>query len=205
MGFKPKQIIKMLNVPTSTVYSIKDKLVKEGRREFTNWVDNEYLWTYVSTIDNFDKTISSCNEKLEKLPKKFAMLETELRNELNNTPERMAMVRATLLQSIINLSTAELTEARNLMAQRDRTTEAKARTLNDGPYVRAIDTALKTGLKVTPHLKEVNDMFGINTPVAIESEKPQELPMTTPSPTPSPTLTDDDKIIMSQMDDEPPT
>jgi len=198
MGMEPKQIIKVTGIPSATVYRIRDKLIAEARYDFKTLLEGDYVWKYLQTIANFSKTIQQCNERIDGLAGKYAKLEQDMRQELEVTPPKMAMVRATLLQGLANLQSAQTAELRELVNQRDKASESKAKTYNQGPFVHALDELIKTGKAEAPRLKEVEDMFGNKPEVSIDdtADEPQQLPQPTQEPT------DDDLDVLREMDED---
>lgn len=186
MGMEPKQIIKVTGIPKSTVYDIREKLREEAKYDFDELMGKDYLWKYQQTISNYSKTIQESNEEIEELKKKYEDLEVELREELASIPIDKYIARATILNTIASLPSAKASDMQRLMQQRDKASEMKAKTYNQGPVVFAINNWLKTGKPVEPHLQvlEVNE------------------PLPESQPLPAPEISDDDLDVLKEMENE---
>ena len=215
MGMDAKQIIALRGIPKTTVYRIRQKLIQEAKYDFLSLLNGEYIWTYIQTLANFTKTIRQCNERIDGLPAKYAQLEREMRAELEATPPKMAMVRATLLQAIANLQSAQSAELKELVAQRDKASNEKARTLNQGAFAKAVDELIRTGQKIEPNVPEILALVAEVTGIPLApSEAPKndtlpealpvdvniDMPPTAPQPIIMPTA--DDLEVLKKMDED---
>jgi hypothetical protein len=156
MGFSVSQIVKLTGIPKTTVHHCKNKLVRASRFDFERLLDGEYLYAYMRTMEDYQRTIQQCNERLAELQAKYNKLENDIYAELETTTSKLA--RATLLKTLAGLASQYTNDLTALLALRDRAVEAKAKTLNQGPYVRAVEQMLQTGQKSLPYIKEVDDI-----------------------------------------------
>lgn len=191
-GLEPKQIIKVTGIPESTVYWVRKKLREEARLDFKELMSEDYIWKYQKTLENYSKTIQQMNEAIAEAKAKYADKEAELREELAGIPSDKYIARATILQAIVAIEGQKNQDLVKLTAQRDKATEAKAKTYNQGPVVHAVDEWLRTGNANQPEIEALNTTVSTN-PIP---ETPKPLPQAP---------TDDDIEIMRKMDEESTT
>ncbi len=191
-GLEPKQIIKVTGIPESTVYWVRKKLREEARLDFKELMSEDYIWKYQKTLENYSKTIQQMNDAIAEAKQRYAAKEAELREELAGIPSDKYMARATILQAIVAIEGQKNQDLVKLTAQRDKATESKARTYNQGPVVYAVDEWLRTGNANQPEITALNNAVDVNidTPPA----DPKPISMQAPDA--------DDLEILKQMDEE---
>ena len=50
IGYEPKHIMALTNIPKPTVYRIVDKLRKEARYDFNNLMEKDFLYKYQQNL-----------------------------------------------------------------------------------------------------------------------------------------------------------
>lgn len=160
IGYEPKHIMALTNIPKPTVYRIVDKLRKEARYDFNNLMEKDFLYKYQQNLENISLTIQQTNEEIEAMTKKYATFEYMLMKELEMTPETKHMARATLLANLISNQTQKTNTLERLIAKRDAATEIKARLFNQGPVIASLDEWVNSGKATNapmPRLKMLDD------------------------------------------------
>jgi hypothetical protein len=135
IGYAPKDIIKVTNIPKSTVYRDVKSLKSEAKVDFENLMTEDYTWVYYKTLENYDKTIIACNKELEKFDEKYDKLEKKILAEMENIPDNKIGARVNLYSSLIALIGMRTSEKMRILNQRDTATNQKAKILNAGPVV----------------------------------------------------------------------
>lgn len=143
MGAEVNQIVKLTNIPHSTVYRIIAKLSSEATNDFQRLVSGEFLLRYFENMKNISKTIFDMNVRLENVDQQYTALENELRAELAQIPTNRNMERVSLYSLITQLHINKSHEIERLSNRRDKASEIKAKLLNDGPVAHAINILLK--------------------------------------------------------------
>ena len=151
-GWSVKDIVSNTNISKSTVYDVLAKMKKSARYNFKELMTEDYLWKYENTLDNFDRTIRECNEEMELVKSKYAVIESKINLQIVGLSDSKAMVKANLLANLISCQSSRTNEIIKLCAQRDRASDLKARVYNAGPVVNAIDEWIN---KTTPPMGEL--------------------------------------------------
>ena len=135
VGYEAKDIVKITNIPKGTVYRIVDKLREEAKINFDQLMTKDYLYKYQMNLDNYSKTIVQCNEEIVIINAKYDQLERLVMEDLESTPPDKYLARSTYLANLINIRNNRTIEIQKLIAQRDKSSEMKARIFNSGPVV----------------------------------------------------------------------
>lgn len=135
IGYAPKDIIKVTNIPKSTVYRDVKSLKSEAKVDFENLMTEDYTWVYYKTLENYDKTIIACNKELEKFDEKYDKLEKKILAEMENIPDNKIGARVNLYSNLTALIGLRTSEKMRILNQRDSATNQKAKILNAGPVV----------------------------------------------------------------------
>ena len=166
IGYAPKDIIKVSNIPKSTVYRNVKALKSEAKLDFENLMTEDYTWVYYKTLENYDKTIIVCNEELEKLDKRYNQLEANILAEMKNIPDNKIGAKVNLYSSLTALIGLRTSEKMRILNQRDSATNQKAKILNAGPvvfkvneYVRQNSGTLPTRVYDHPMLQKYKGDF----------------------------------------------
>ena len=133
VGYEAKDIVKITNIPKGTVYRIVDKLREEAKINFDQLMTKDYLYKYQMNLDNYSKTIVQCNEEIVIINSKYDQLERLVMEDLESTPPDKYLARSTYLANLINIRNNRTIEIQKLIAQRDKSSEMKARIFNSGP------------------------------------------------------------------------
>ena len=139
VGYEAKDIVKITNIPKGTVYRIVDKLREEAKINFDQLMTKDYLYKYQMNLDNYSKTIVQCNEEIVIINTKYDQLERLVMEDLESTPPDKYLARSTYLANLINIRNNRTIEIQKLIAQRDKSSEMKARIFNSGPVVYRIN------------------------------------------------------------------
>ena len=160
-GYNINEVVGELNISSRTVYRVLDKLKKQARYDFKNLMQEDFLWKYQKTLENFDKTIRQCNEQISTIGVKYDDYEHRVKEELDSCDKTKYMARATLLGNLINIQSNRTNELQKLVTARDRASDNKAKVYNQGPVVNSIDnwvhqTTPSAGeLPVIPEIKKI--------------------------------------------------
>ena len=205
IGYDPKDIIKITNIPTATVYRNIRALKDEAKIDFEALLTDDYLWRYYKTLHNYSDTIVICNEEIEAMKKRYDDMEKEIRHELENTPNTKNGARVNLLSNLTTLLGMRSTELTRLLSQRDNATSLKAKLLNVGPVVYSMNEFLKKNsniptTKVYEHpllRKYKKEPIEENKFLPIEESviEVKELPA-------SYSISDDEREILKEMENE---
>lgn len=139
VGYEAKDIVKITNIPKGTVYRIVDKLREEAKLNFDQLMTKDYLYKYQMNLDNYSKTIIQCNEEIVIINTKYDQLEGMVMVDLESCPTDKYLARSTYLANLINIRNNRTIEIQKLVAQRDKSSEMKARIFNSGPVVYRIN------------------------------------------------------------------
>ena len=143
VGYEAKDIVKITNIPKGTVYRIVDKLREEAKINFDQLMTKDYLYKYQMNLDNYSKTIIQCNEEITVINAKYDQLERLVMEDLESTPPDKYLARSTYLANLINIRNNRTIEIQKLIAQRDKSSEMKARIFNSGPVVYRINQVVE--------------------------------------------------------------
>ncbi len=143
VGYEAKDIVKITNIPKGTVYRIVDKLREEAKINFDQLMTKDYLYKYQMNLDNYSKTIIQCNEEIVIINAKYDQLERLVMEDLDSTPPDKYLARSTYLANLINIRNNRTIEIQKLIAQRDKSSEMKARIFNSGPVVYRINQVVE--------------------------------------------------------------
>ena len=143
VGYEAKDIVKITNIPKGTVYRIVDKLREEAKINFDQLMTKDYLYKYQMNLDNYSKTIVQCNEEIVIINSKYDQLERLVMEDLESTPPDKYLARSTYLANLINIRNNRTIEIQKLIAQRDKSSEMKARIFNSGPVVYRINQVVE--------------------------------------------------------------
>lgn len=177
VGYSVKDIIRDTNISQSTIYRVIDKLKKEARYDFKHLMEHDYLWKYQKTLQNFDLTIKECNMEISKMKNKYDSLEIITMNEFESLSDSRAGTKALLLSNLTTIQSNRSNELVKLTTQRDKATELKAKTYNQGPVVNAIDEWVNNNHPSggeLPRLKEL-DTLSDKSEEMISPEEPKHI------------------------------
>lgn len=138
MGFEAKDITRITNIPQATVYRYVDKLRTEARLDFDQLMEKDFLYKYGLTLSNYAKSIQECNAELALIDAKYEKREKEIYKLMDELPEKSVMVKSNHMAQLIQLDAQKNNEKLRCIAQRDRSTELKAKIYNAGPVVQAL-------------------------------------------------------------------
>ena len=155
VGYEAKDIVKITNIPKGTVYRIVDKLREEAKINFDQLMTKDYLYKYQMNLDNYSKTIVQCNEEIVIINTKYDQLERLVMEDLESTPPDKYLARSTYLANLINIRNNRTIEIQKLIAQRDKSSEMKARIFNSGPVVYRINQVVENKILQPEMLNEV--------------------------------------------------
>lgn len=193
LGWEAKHIVKITGISQPTVSRVTSKLKKEARRDFNNLLSEDYLYKYMFTLENLTKTIRQCNENIEKAEEAYGRLTDIAWQELENIPDSKAHTRVALLQTLSNIKSNYHTTIQKYIDQRDKATDLKAKTYNQGPVVHAIDNWVQKNNPQKGELKTVTEVEDETKP----KEKPKELSITKPNEP-----TEEDLKVLQEMEEE---
>ena len=143
VGYEAKDIIKITNIPRGTVYRIVDKLREVAKINFDQLMTKDYLYKYQMNLDNYSKTIVQCNEEIKTINTKYDQLERIVMESLEVCPPDKYLARSTYLANLINIRNNRTIEIQKLIAQRDKSSEMKAKIFNSGPVVYRINQVVE--------------------------------------------------------------
>ena len=155
VGYEAKDIVKITNIPKGTVYRIVDKLREEAKINFDQLMTKDYLYKYQMNLDNYSKTIVQCNEEIVIINAKYDQLERLVMEDLESTPPDKYLARSTYLANLINIRNNRTIEIQKLIAQRDKSSEMKARIFNSGPVVYRINQVVENKI-LQPEMLNAN-------------------------------------------------
>ena len=141
--FTHKETSKITNIPKGTVYRIVDKLREEAKINVDQLMTKDYLYKYQMNLDNYSKTIVQCNEEIKTINAKYDQLERIVMESLEVCPPDKYLARSTYLANLINIRNNRTIEIQKLIAQRDKSSEMKAKIFNSGPVVYRINQVVE--------------------------------------------------------------
>lgn len=94
-------------------------------------------------LDNYSKTIVQCNEEIKTINTKYDQLERIVMESLEVCPPDKYLARSTYLANLINIRNNRTIEIQKLIAQRDKSSEMKAKIFNSGPVVYRINQVVE--------------------------------------------------------------
>ena len=103
----------------------------------------DYLYKYQMNLDNYSKTIVQCNEEIKTINTKYDQLERIVMESLEVCPPDKYLARSTYLANLINIRNNRTIEIQKLIAQRDKSSEMKAKIFNSGPVVYRINQVVE--------------------------------------------------------------
>jgi hypothetical protein len=106
-------------------------------------------------LDNYSKTIVQCNEEIVIINAKYDQLERLVMEDLESTPPDKYLARSTYLANLINIRNNRTIEIQKLIAQRDKSSEMKARIFNSGPVVYRINQVVENKILQPEMLNDV--------------------------------------------------
>ena len=162
VGYEAKDIVKITNIPKGTVYRIVDKLREEAKINFDQLMTKDYLYKYQMNLDNYSKTIVQCNEEIVIINSKYDQLERLVMEDLESTPPDKYLARSTYLANLINIRNNRTIEIQKLIAQRDKSSEMKARIFNSGPVVYRINQVVENKILQPEMLNESKPIEFVN-------------------------------------------
>jgi len=143
VGYEAKDIVKITNIPKGTIYRIVDQLREEAKTNFDQLMTKDYLYKYQMNLDNYSKTIIQCNIEIDTINTKYDQLEGIVMVDLESCPTDKYLARSTYLANLINIRNNRTIEIQKLIAQRDKSSEMKAKIFNSGPVVYRINQVVE--------------------------------------------------------------
>ena len=143
VGYEAKDIVKITNIPKGTIYRIVDQLRDEAKTNFDQLMTKDYLYKYQMNLDNYSKTIIQCNIEIDTINTKYDQLEGIVMVDLESCPTDKYLARSTYLANLINIRNNRTIEIQKLIAQRDKSSEMKAKIFNSGPVVYRINQVVE--------------------------------------------------------------
>ena len=165
IGYESKDIVKITNIPKGTVYRIVDKLREEAKLNFDQLMTKDYLYKYQMNLDNYSKTIIQCNLEIDTINAKYDQLERLVMEDLEVCPTDKYLARSTYLANLINIRNNRTIEIQKLVAQRDKSSEMKARIFNSGPVVYRINQVMENKILQPEILNEAPPIEFVNNAV----------------------------------------
>ena len=104
----------------------------------------DYLYKYQMNLDNYSKTIVQCNIEIETVNKKYDELEKVVMESLEVCPVDKYIARSAYMTNLINIRNNRTIEIQKLIAQRDKSSEMKAKIFNSGPVVYRINQVVES-------------------------------------------------------------
>ena len=201
VGYEAKDIVKITNIPKGTVYRIVDKLREEAKINFDQLMTKDYLYKYQMNLDNYSKTIVQCNEEIVIINAKYDQLERLVMEDLESTPPDKYLARSTYLANLINIRNNRTIEIQKLIAQRDKSSEMKARIFNSGPVVYRINQVVENKILQPEMLNEKPLVEFVNNAVQqedimdtnIKGEEVKEVAE-------EPTISAEDLLVLKEME-----
>jgi hypothetical protein len=144
VGYEAKDIVKITNIPKGTIYRIVDQLREEAKTNFDQLMTKDYLYKYQMNLDNYSKTIVQCNIEIETINVKYDELEKVVMESLEVCPVDKYIARSAYMTNLINIRNNRTIEIQKLIAQRDKSSEMKAKIFNSGPVVYRINQVVES-------------------------------------------------------------
>ena len=201
VGYEAKDIVKITNIPKGTVYRIVDKLREEAKLNFDQLMTKDYLYKYQMNLDNYSKTIIQCNEEISIINAKYDQLESLVMVDLESCPTDKYLARSTYLANLINIRNNRTIEIQKLIAQRDKSSEMKARIFNSGPVVYRINQVVENKILQPEMLNEKPLVEFVNNAVQQEdimdtNIKGEEVKKVAEEPT----ISAEDLLVLKEME-----
>ena len=201
VGYEAKDIVKITNIPKGTVYRIVDKLREEAKLNFDQLMTKDYLYKYQMNLDNYSKTIIQCNEEISIINAKYDQLESLVMVDLESCPTDKYLARSTYLANLINIRNNRTIEIQKLVAQRDKSSEMKARIFNSGPVVYRINQVVENKILQPEMLNEKPLVEFVNNAVQQEdimdtNIKGEEVKKVAEEPT----ISAEDLLVLKEME-----
>ena len=201
VGYEAKDIVKITNIPKGTVYRIVDKLREEAKINFDQLMTKDYLYKYQMNLDNYSKTIVQCNEEIVIINAKYDQLERIVMENLESCPPDKYLARSTYLANLINIRNNRTIEIQKLIAQRDKSSEMKARIFNSGPVVYRINQVVENKILQPEMLNEKPLVEFVNNAVQQEdimdtNIKGEEVKKVAEEPT----ISAEDLLVLKEME-----
>lgn len=144
-----------LSVRQCNRYLRKFKL--EAKIRFDNLMDEDYLYLYYNTLDNFSRTIQQCNEELKTLHTKYDDLEVQISKAVDELDkQKHPIAHSAMLGQLIQIQNSRENSVVRLTAQRDKASDLKAKVYNAGPVVAALDQWVRDNTPKAGELPELN-------------------------------------------------
>ena len=103
----------------------------------------DYLYKYQMNLDNYSKTIIQCNIEIDTINVKYDELEKVVMESLELCPIDKYIARSAYMTNLINIRNNRTIEIQKLIAQRDKSSEMKAKIFNSGPVVYRINQVVE--------------------------------------------------------------
>ena len=187
VGYEAKDIVKITNIPKGTIYRIVDQLRDEAKTNFDQLMTKDYLYKYQMNLDNYSKTIIQCNMEIDTINAKYDQLEGIVMVDLESCPTDKYLARSTYLANLINIRNNRTIEIQKLIAQRDKSSEMKARIFNSGPVVYRINQVFENKIPQPEMFNEVNQL--------------QESPMELVNNEEKNNISDEDLQVLKEMEE----
>jgi len=201
-GWNVKDIVSNTNISKSTVYDVLAKMKKRARYNFKELMSEDYLWKYENTLDNFDRTIRECNEEMELVKNKYAIIESKINLQIVGLDNKQAMVKAHLLANLISCQSSRTNEIIKLCAQRDKASDLKARVYNAGPVVNAIDEWVNRTTPPAGELPRIQELDKVDPQPLNPPENRDELYLPKDLENKPNINVEDEKILPSRLNNE---
>jgi len=104
----------------------------------------DYLYKYQMNLDNYSKTIIQCNIEIDTINVKYDELEKVVMESLELCPIDKYIARSAYMTNLINIRNNRTIEIQKLIAQRDKSSEMKAKIFNSGPVVYRINQVVES-------------------------------------------------------------
>lgn len=150
VGYQAKDIIKITNIPSATVYRIVDKLRAEAKIDFKDLMEKDYLFKYQQNLDNLNKTIIECNEEIERVNVRYDEIEQQIAEMIEQVEPNKHVSKANFMANLISCRSGRTNEITKLIQQRDRASSEKARLFNSGPVVYRINEFVEHKMQQIP-------------------------------------------------------
>lgn len=164
----------------------------KAKVRFDNLMDEDYLYQYYNTLDNFSRTIQQCNEELIKLHTKYDDLEVQISEAVNELDkQKHPIAHSAMLGQLIQVQNSRENAVVRLTAQRDKASDLKAKVYNAGPVVAALDQWVRDNTPKAGALVELNtSLKNIKTSTPVEEDDK------------SSEISEEDAKVIKEMDEE---
>jgi len=126
-------------------------------------------------LDNYSKTIVQCNEEIKTINTKYDQLERIVMESLEVCPPDKYLARSTYLANLINIRNNRTIEIQKLIAQRDKSSEMKAKIFNSGPVVYRINQVVENKVLQPEMLSEQSTQERTMPELVNNTEKVEEI------------------------------